>query len=48
MILKAEFQKFDINFVNSDFSVANLLNVTKSLGDVLLMSSREAHLEILI
>ena len=35
MILKTAFQKFDINFLNSDFSVANSLNVTKSLGDVL-------------
>ena len=34
-ILKAAFQKFNINFLNSDFSVANSLNVTKSLGDVL-------------
>ena len=35
IILKAAFQKFNINFLNSDFSVANSLNVTKSLGDVL-------------
>ena len=35
MILKAAFQKIDINFLNSDFSVTNSLNVTKSLGDVL-------------
>ena len=35
IILKAAFQKFDINFLNSDFSIANSSNVTKSLGDFL-------------
>ena len=35
VILKTAFQKFDLIFLNSNFSVANSLNVTKSLGDVL-------------
>ena len=35
MILKTAFQKCDIHFLNGDFSVANSLNVTTSLGDVL-------------
>ena len=33
--MRTAFQKCDIHFLNSDFSVAKSLNVTKSLGDVL-------------
>ena len=47
--IEAAFQKFDINFLNCDFSVANSLNVTKSLGEFFfVMSSREACHNILI
>ena len=34
-ILKTKFQNFHIKFLNSDFSVSNALNATKSLGDAL-------------
>ena len=33
--LKTKFQDFHIKFLNSDFSVSNALNATKSLGDAL-------------
>ena len=34
MTLKTKFQNFHIEFLNSDFSVDNKLNVTKSIGYV--------------
>ena len=35
MTLKIIFQNFHIKFLNSDFSVDNVLNVTKLMGHVL-------------
>ena len=45
--LKTEFQNFHIQFLNSDFSVSNALNITKFLGDAL-CSPLEVCLKILI